>query len=331
MKGFPKNSPMIFMNSSTRVEKLKLDARHIATVGIRSTKRKALSVNNVMIMNTKYDFSRETKPRYGFQAHGIYFYDCDNVTITNNIIFDIGVNKIGPSARNWFGYERVTRGNDEYNTNWSANGSGIRVYKSHDVTILNNKINNTATGGIEIGGSRNVNVGYNLIRNTARNRDFSLSALSDGIAGYHNSHLQRTAYRYWNNMGWKIYNNTIINSNNHGIHVSGRGIVIKENKIFNSTGRGIYVGDWRGHPNKVFHRDNNITECSKDIVIEKNLVSNSGQEEIRVAEFKRVVPTSYDGSIIDRDYRNTMRDSSNTNEWGTTLRAIYYGHLKCEK
>jgi len=127
---FPKNKPMIEMESKTEVKKVTLNARHIAEIGIQAKGKNDLTVIDSFIFNTRHDFSNETyEDGKGGETAGIYFYDCNKIDINPNKIFDIGVNKINSAAGNWFSLEEVTRGPKE-DGNWFSTGTAIRVYKS---------------------------------------------------------------------------------------------------------------------------------------------------------------------------------------------------------
>ena len=124
-------------------------------------------------------------------------------------------------------------------------------------------------------------------------------------------------------MGWVISGNRIVNSGNHGIHVSGRDIQITKNTIYKSAQRGIYVGDWRS-----IAQGDGPRECVKDINVSLNEIRSSGQMDFlykkkfkfkKVSNLTDIIIWGYIKNSPRRNYRETIKVQNNSQQKKTVF------------
>ena len=136
---------------------------------------------------------------------------------------------------------------------------GYLIYLNHgsDIQILNNDIAISPSSGIGFNTTDSLTIAYNLIHDTGR--AIKAGYISDGITSYHNG---ETPNRYV-----LIKENTIWDSRNHGVHVSGNGFRIEGNIIYNSglstAASNISLADHK-----------TPYDCSKNCTIKNNSLTN---------------------------------------------------------
>ncbi|RZM22890.1 MAG: right-handed parallel beta-helix repeat-containing protein [Pedobacter sp.] len=136
---------------------------------------------------------------------------------------------------------------------------GYLVYLNHgsDIQIMNNDMAISPSSGIGFNTTDTLTIAYNEIHDTGR--AVKAGFISDGITSYHNG---ATPNRYVH-----IAYNTIWDSRNHGIHVSGNGFRIENNTIYNSglktAASNISLADHK-----------TPYDCSRNCTIKNNILSN---------------------------------------------------------
>ncbi|SMC44784.1 right-handed parallel beta-helix repeat-containing protein [Pedobacter africanus] len=153
-------------------------------------------------------------------------------------------------------------GCDGNESNFSRRGYLIILEGGSNIMIKKNNMAISPSSGIGIHSSTNVTIDSNYINDTGR--ALIAGYTSDGITSYHNEASTGPINRnIW------ITNNTVRDSQNHGIHVSGKGFHIENNRIYNSGknggGSNIYLGDYKKDP---------VQDCSADCTIKNNIFKN---------------------------------------------------------
>lgn len=156
-------------------------------------------------------------------------------------------------------------GCDGGESNFSRRGYLIILEGGNNIMIKKNNMAISPSSGIGIHSSTNVTIDSNYINDTGR--AMIAGYTSDGITCYHNEGSTGPIDRnIW------ITNNTVRDSQNHGIHVSGKGFHIRNNRIYNSGknggGSNIYLGDYKTTP---------VQDCSANCSIQDNIFKNENE------------------------------------------------------
>lgn len=183
-------------------------------------------------------YSTVQRSRKASKAHLIHFSNCTDFTVTGSVL-------------RWAGMDSGER--FSHGASLISIQSGNQQDPSKSGRITWNDLAYALSSGIRMTDSVNMLVSHNRIEFTGQ----SSVARADGITGYHSS-----AKTIGQDKHWTIEHNTIVDSDNHGIHVAGRGIVIRYNTLLRSRLHHIYLGDWRAIGGGM--------ECSVDSEIHHN-------------------------------------------------------------
>ena len=220
----------IRLGSNSRLENLQLNVNWKALYGVYSANTTKPTIKNCIIQQTA-------------KANGsacVIFQNCTEARLEESMLRRAGADsdETGFDRRHCY---LVT----------ITDGDNIHIY--------NNDMAVSASGGIGINQTTSVFIAGNKIQDTGRSA--IAGAIADGITCYHNQ-MGTTDRNIW------ILENTIWNSRNHGIHVSGYGFHIKRNKIYNSGlqtgGSNISVADHKTPKDcsgNIEIMDNNLSSC----------------------------------------------------------------------
>ncbi|HBG28040.1 MAG: hypothetical protein A2Y10_17590 [Planctomycetes bacterium GWF2_41_51] len=228
---------MIYVNNNTAIYDLEIFGNFKARHCICATAKTGITIDNVTIHKTKNNYtSGDPHP------HLIYLTDCETIWITNCLLRRAGCN---PKVNS---------------TSWNGEADLIRAAGSYGLNVRYNDMAYALCAGVNMGQSNQSSVIGNIITDVGQNflydPDFHCS---DGVTAYHNLSADGgTGGPY------TIRDNTIDDSGNHGIHVSGHDIKIEDNGVTDCDNRSIYVGDY-----KTPH------ECSYNITVTGNYVTES--------------------------------------------------------
>lgn len=196
--------------------------------------------SGVQVVNSD-DVTVEDNTIYNMEWDGVRLESVTNTEVSGNDIDDVTMSGIfvgGPSDT------VLLHGN---NINGVAMGNGIRALFTNDLTVLSNKIDNTALNGILV-----QNSGSGLVVN---NNEIGL----DGTIG-------KNGVQVSDSTNGVISNNDIENAAQNGIFVDGsNGTVVLANKVNNVGENGVLVNP------------------SSGVVVAANTIDNTGLDGIYVA------------------------------------------------
>ena len=173
---------------------------------------------------------------------------------------------------------------------WGGSGSLIHAVRNTNLVIHDNDLAYALCAGVAFKGTVGASVQRNIIQHTGLNKLYS-----DGSGVSFHSGDGLTAYSNAKNIDLNYYlNDNLIRSYlNHGIHVSGKDILIQENRIYGGLYNGIRVSDSFG------------MDCSENVVIRWNEVDGGsvyGARAIQVYDSKPGTievhdNTQYEGTV----------------------------------
>lgn len=222
------NKTMITMSDGSQLYNLYINGVRHPSCLVQVPGRSSVMIDRCTIFDSKNNYTSGNP-----YTMLIFCADSSDVTVQNCVLRRAGCNpKVNPDL-------------------WEGLGYGILSRGCRNMIFSDNDIGQTLTGGIDITGSASVLISGNYISDTGQNREYD-GPISDGITGYHNLIDADEDFT--------ITGNTILNSQNHGIHVSGRWIDIRDNVVSGQQLSGIMVDDWRS-PN----------EFSENVIVSNNL------------------------------------------------------------
>ncbi len=256
---FPTDTPMVKLSSDTVAQDLRLNANNIAWRGIESNVgADDVTIRGNLVRRTRHDIGVAANPSPGTaraKTHLVEVGQLSERTLVQN-------NKLEYSGLH------PVEGRSNSPRDWSSFSAGIDLNNAQDVSIIANEIDETATAGIVLFRSDEVNVYWNTISNVSRNSEWWSSGgqvvLGDGITGYNN--LQGSSVE--EDRDWRIWINSITNSGNHGVHVSGRTISIRTIATMNTQQIGVFLGETLGGP---------PSECNEWTLVESHDYSDQYQ------------------------------------------------------
>lgn len=260
---------MISVGDSSCIKYLTLDGNREASTVV-SAIGKNITIRKCTVMNSKNDFNADPSS----SPYTILV----NATNSKNLLIDsCQLKRAGADPK----VNAMTQ---------LSKGYAIIAWRTSNSVIQNNTISSTLTCGIDITGSSEVLIQKNKISDTGLNY-FSTGPVADGITGYHN----------WisSNEDFTITDNVITGANNHGIHVSGCGLTIENNKISDYYLSGIMVDDWRSITNGGSGKSN---EFSQNVVIKDNWIYGDPKSWVTVpgnSNRKIYVDRVNDGMLLD--------------------------------
>jgi len=252
---FPSDTAMVQLSSRTMLESLQFDGRNRAWRIVETT-RSATDItvitNRMMATNNATTDNTDGWPYVSLLTIEPF---SNRINLLFNNLSYAGLNPSGSFTA------EARRGNPK---TWGAIGAGIEVQLADNITILWNTIDEVITAGISLNRTTRVDVLGNNVSNVSRNSewwnpDTNQIPLGDGITGYNNTvgTVHNTGERHWN-----IARNSINNSGNHGVHVSGMTILIEGNSIANAQQTDLFLGVTLNSAQTEY-------ECSENIYIDK--------------------------------------------------------------
>lgn len=231
---------------ATTLENLVIDGARRSNHLIEANRVNDVRITGCTVKNTRNDWPSGSDPR----CHGILLIEVDNAVVEQNTIENMGYPKVNPRA-------------------WPGICAGIHAERNTDLTVHNNTVRNVLTGGIDFTGSTNVHITDNTISRTGRNieywqTDYDLP-VADGITAYSNGN----GFTY---QAIYVERNSISDSGNHGIHLSGRDLHVNDNTIDTVYAHGILIDDHRPP-----------ADCASNVFIERNTIRNLRPEPNRHA------------------------------------------------
>lgn len=222
------NMTLVDLGGGSQLYNLYINGARRPNCLVRISGKNSVTVDRCTMFDSKNDYTSGNP-----YTMLVFCIDSSDVTVRNCLLRRAGCNpKVNPHS-------------------WEGLGYGILSRNCRNMVFQNNDIAQTLTGGIDITGSASVQVLGNYIGDTGLNREYD-GPISDGITGYHNL--------IGADENFTIMSNSIVNAQNHGIHVSGRWINIQDNIVSNQQLSGIMVDDWRS-PN----------EYSENVIVSNNL------------------------------------------------------------
>jgi hypothetical protein len=237
---------MLELKGNNKIIDIVIDANRNAQTGVYGKGVSNIELQAVQVINTRNDYPNDTNLTQGVRRpYLVSFEDSKNIAIVRGEFRNAGANpKLNPDK-------------------WAGIGTGLRVRGITQLQVLDSIIEYTLGAGIDFTGSTFVSIKGNQIRYTGQNANYSDSmSKADGLAGYHTLLGD-------SDQNISLENNRIIESGNHGIHVSGRGIQITNNLVEVTRGHGIYIGDWRD-------TDGGKDNCSANIRVMNNVLLRIG-------------------------------------------------------
>jgi hypothetical protein len=202
---------MIRLNNNSVLANLTIDGDHWPCHLVMGSGIASATVERCQLRNTLSSTRHPPTPPAALRCHGLVFHQCANITIRSNTIENIG-----------------------YPTTVPVVAAGIYAEGNRGLHILGNRIRYTLSAGIDFTGSQGAMIADNTIYRNGRNRELGSEATADGITAYHN---------LADDTRFVVVRNTITESGNHGIHVSGRDCRVEENTIYAPAAQGILLGD----------------------------------------------------------------------------------------
>lgn len=222
---------MVGLSDGSGLRRLVLDAAHQAKHIVKGDGR-----TNVVVASNTLRRTRNTSPTgANLRCHAAVFPQNTNLVIAGNLIEDVGYPK-------------------QNGTSWDGICAGIYAERATGLVIEKNEIRRTLTAGIDFTGSRNVRAVGNKVIASGRNREYG-KPVADGITAYHNL--------YTGPANVVVEANEIVGSGHNGIHLSGPGITVRNNRVDSPHEEGILHQDHKTNP----------TDCAYDVVIHDNQVS----------------------------------------------------------
>lgn len=207
---------MLSLSSDVILDGLNINGRNEAANVVYMVSRNRITIKNCTIKNTKNDY------RTGVSGYVrlINAERSDRLVIDNCKIYNAGY----PKKNAW-------------------DGTGYCVYATHanNLTVKNcSRISHCLAAGIYMANTLDASIVNNEVYMTGRNYDYGSGSFADGITGYHNKD-----YPTLQPQNWYIADNYVHDCSNHGIHVSGAGIILKNNTVKKQRQRGIESYDYR--------------------------------------------------------------------------------------
>lgn len=123
---------------------------------------------------------------------------------------------------------------------WSGTGYGVYARNASNIQVqYNSRISHVLSAGVDITNVINSTVRNNTIYETGKNYSAGSGSAADSITGYHHSISDSTK------LNMDVLDNYLYDADNHGVHVSGRDLVLDDNTVQDQRQRGLAVWDWR--------------------------------------------------------------------------------------
>jgi hypothetical protein len=211
------NETMLNVVNDCTLKDLEIDGRYEAKNVIYARNRSGIVITNCVIKRSKNDYVS------GTVSNSSVLID---ITGTSNVMI------IACSVYN-AGYPKTNI--------WDGTAYCIRARGAKEVQVKNcPRISDCLTAGVDITDTLIANIEGNTIHDTGKNYEYGTDNFADGISGYHNTAFSETTSVYW-----VISGNHISNSSNHGMHLSGKDIIIDGNTVENHRQYGIAIFDFR--------------------------------------------------------------------------------------
>jgi hypothetical protein len=170
---------------------------------------------------------------------------------------------------------------------WPGSGSLIHAVRNTNLVIHDNDLAYALSAGVAFQGTLGASIQRNIIQQTGLNRRYADGSgiefpCGDGLTAYSND--QGVDSNYY------LIRNVIRDYLNHGIHVSGKDILIQENRIYGGFGNGIRISDRFG------------MDCSGNIVIRWNEIDGGsvyGASAIQVLDYEPGTLEIHDNTEYD--------------------------------
>lgn len=248
---------LLKISNNSFIENVVLDGNYMVNHVIKGDGVSDFRMEDSVARRTKNDNGNAL-----VKAHVVAIQGSSNIRVVNSVITQAG-----------------DSGVDLGSTKTEA--TGLYLVSNIGVEVRDSDISYALSAGINTTNSKFVNIVNNRIDNTGRANKYNADFPADGITGYHNDLISPEENLYYTVLG-----NEITNWYNHGIHLSGRWIDIRNNSIHSpglieAAGHAIYVGDYRDR-----------VECSSIIWIQDNYVKrsvlnpNDAADGIRVHHYK---------------------------------------------
>ncbi len=265
---FPTTASLVVLGDNTLLYKLELNgnhrAQHIINAGSTTNARIRLNAIHKTSLTGNRSF------------HLIVALESTDITIEANLMRRAGVSgPVNPTA-----------------SPGALASAAIYAGRSTDAYINANNIAYTLSAGIDFTGSTGTVVTNNLIDFTGLGAVFDPKLPSaDGITSYHN--LQGNT-----NRNIVVTGNTVTRWHNNGIHVTGRGLQIDNNRVdggectitgAGNCGRTILFSDWRPSPK----------DCTYEVSLQNNEIGRDshGSYVVFASDHKSHAPGAIPSAI----------------------------------
>lgn len=174
---------------------------------------------------------------------------------------------------------------------WGGSGSLIHATRNTNLVIHDNDLAYALSAGVAFKGTIGASIQRNIIQDTGLNSQYTDGSgvpfpCGDGLTAYANDKGV--------DLNYYLNGNVIRDFFNHGIHVSGKDILIQENTIYGGFYNGIRISDTLGR------------DCSQDLVIRWNSVDGGlvyGASGIQVFDYRPGTleihdNTEYEGTVV---------------------------------
>ncbi len=277
----------IRMNSGARIETVKVNGQFKADKIITINGQSDVWVVDCVIDNTDHIRGELTGKSQG--SHAILISNSQFVHILGNTIRNAGWNPNGnPQASG---------------TKFTA--AAVYAWNSKNIEISGNTIRRTLTAGIDFTGSMGVRIIDNDIRDNGLGWVAGINGIADGITAYHNTSASHAGI-----VDAVIEDNYIKDYRHWGIHVSGRGLTIKDNTVITNPDAGTVSGvdtDRQLSPLVIGDQRNPNPDCSVLVTITGNdLGKPNGEDGKYTHSLFRWGP--YDPAELTASYLNANND-----------------------
>ncbi len=240
----------IRMDSGSRIEGVRLNGQFKADKIITIHGKSDVWVVGCAVDNTDHTRGALTGKYQG--SHAIYISGSQFVHILGNTIRNVGWHPNGtPNA-----------------SGSTFTAAAVYAWDSENIEISGNVIRRTLTAGIDFTGSVGARVIDNDIQDNGLGWVAGTGGIADAITAYHN-----TSGSHDGIVDAVIEDNYIKNYRHWGIHVSGRGLTIRDNTVITNPNAGTVRGvdtDRQMSPLEIGDQYNTDTDCSVLVTVTGN-------------------------------------------------------------
>ena len=281
---------MIEMNSGSKIAFLTLHGMRAVHMIVKANNVENITIEYTTISGVMNDYisSPTVEPNLSLIA----ITDSNWIHINHNLL-------------RYAGYDPHHGGKVNGNS-WGGSGSLIHAVRNTNLVIHDNDLAYALCAGVAFQGTLGASIQRNIIQHTGLNNEYSDGS---GASFYSGDALSAYSNDQAVDLNYYLNGNVIRHYLNHGVHVSGKDILIQGNSIYGGLFNGIRISDRFG------------MDCSENLVIRWNKVDGGavyGARAIQVLDSKPESleihdNTQYEGTVtvppaIDRPCDDSSPD-----------------------